>query len=671
MTPLSRRAFLARAGGGLVVAVTAGAQRRGGRAMPQDLSAWLHIAPDGSVTAYTGKVEMGQNIRTSLTQAIAEELHAPADSIKLVMGDTALTPWDGGTAGSQTTPMMSPQLRRAAAAAREMLLDLATERWQTDRAGLGVADGKVTAGARSLSFGELTRGQKLLKTIPAETALTPATQWKVAGTSLPKVGGRDVVTGRRKFVSDIQRPGMLHGKVLRPPAMGAALSSVETRAAASLPGITVVREGDLVGVAAPNTATAEKALALLRAEWQTTPQPGSAELFDYLKKNAREGSGPSRGSVETGMAAAARRFRETYTVPYIAHVPLEPRAAVAEWNGDELTVWTGTQRPFGVRTELAAAFGIPEVRVHVMMPGTGSGYGGKHSGECAIEAARLAKAAGKPVKLTWTREEEFSWAYFRPAGVIEVSSGVSSDGLVTAWEFHNYNSGGAGIQTMYDIPHQRIEFHPSRTPLRQGSYRALSATANHFARESHMDEIARALGQDPLEFRLRNLKDARFRAVLEAAAECFGWSARKPTPGRGFGIAGGFEKASYVATCAEAAVEDGKPRVVRVVEAFDCGPAINPSHLRNQIEGAIIMGLGGALFEKIDFENGRVLNGKLSRYRVPRFGDVPSIETVLMDRKDLQPVGAGETPIVGIAPAVANAIFDASGKRLRTMPLAL
>src|SRR5439155_16248499 len=309
----------------------------------------------------------------------------------------------------------------------------------------------------------------------------------------------------------------------------------------------------------------------------------------------------------------------------IAHAPLEPRAALAEWKDDKLTVWTGTQRPFGVRGELARAFKIPEDRIRVIVPDMGSGYGGKHTGEAALEAAQLAKAAGKPVKVVWTREEEFTWAYFRPAGVIEVTSGVRKDGTITAWEFHNYNSGGSAINPLYDIPHQRIAFHSSNSPLKQGSYRALAATANHFARESHMDELAHAVQMDPLEFRLKNLKDARLRAVLEAAAGQFGWGKAKPAAGHGFGIAGGSEKGSYVATCAEVSADrsSGQVQVVRLVTAFECGAVLNPDHLKNQVEGAVVMGLGGALFEAIRFADGKILNASFSRYRVPRFSDVP------------------------------------------------
>ena len=302
-----------------------------------------------------------------------------------------------------------------------------------------------------------------------------------------------------------------------------------------------------------------------------------------------------------------------------------------------------------------------------MVPDFGSAYGGKHSGECAIEAARLARAAAKPVKLVWTREEEFTWGYFRPAGVIEVSSGARRDGSLTAWDFHNYNSGASGIQGLYEIPHQRNIFHPANSPLRQGSYRGLAATANHFARESHIDELARELAIDPLAFRLKNLTEARLRAVLQAAAERFGWGSKGTSKGKG--LACGFEKGGYIATCAQVAVENGKIRILRVVEAFECGAIVNPDHLRNQIQGAISMAIGGALFEQMRFDNGKILNARFSLYRVPRFSDMPEIDVVLVDRPDLPSAGAGETPIMCIAPAVGNAIFDAAGIRLRSMPM--
>ncbi len=657
--------------------------------LPNDIGAWIHIDEDGVVTVLTGKVEMGQNIRTSLTQAVAEELHLPVSSIRMVMGDTDLTPFDLGTFGSRTTPTMAPQLRKAAAAAREMLIALAAEQLNVEPNTVRIVDARFVNHdkSKSLTLAEVAKGRKLVKIIPDNIATTPPKNWTIAGTSVTKVNAKDFVNGRHRYTSDIKREGMLYGKVVRPATFNATLISSDTKAAEAMPGVKVARDGNFIGVAAPDQQTATKAANAIAVDWKSPGQPSNAELFDLLRKAVAQrreggegGGGGARpsGSIADGLAAADKKLEQTYTVAYIAHAPLEPRAAVAEWKDDKLTVWTGTQRPFGVRRELAEAFHISEDKVRVIVPDTGSGYGGKHTGECAIEAARLAREAGKPVKLVWSREEEFTWAYFRPAGVIDIKSGAKSDGTITAWEFHNYNSGPAGIQIKYDIPNTDIQFHPSNSPLRQGSYRGLAASANHFARETHIDELAHALKMDPLACRLKNIKDDRMRAVLEAAAKAFGWSHTRPAAGRGFGIACGFEKNGYIATCSEISIEspsakEGKSnkqvRIVRVVEAFDCGAIVNPLHLKNQIEGAITMAIGGALFESIQFENGKILNPHFASYRVPRFSDVPMIEVVLLDRKDIPSAGAGETPIVGLAPAVGNAIFNATGVRLRSLPL--
>lgn len=691
-TEFDRRSFFGIVGGGLIVACLLGEaaaqrprrRRRGrfGAAAPKELGAWLHIGADNAVTVYTGKVEIGQNIRTSLSQVVAEELHLPMERIRLAMADTQLTPFDFGTAGSMTTPRMAPQLRRAAAAARELLLDLAAEQSKVERGSLTITDGKVVGaeGKPSFSFGQLTHGKKLMKVIDETTPTTPADKWTTAGTSPPKVDGRDFVTGAHRYASDVKRPGMVFGKVLRPPSFKAELRSVRTGDADALPGVNVVHDGSFVGVTAATEHAAAKALAALHAEWKTTPQPSSEELFEYLKRHPSAGRGgffgrparDNRGSIADGLKAADRQLKATYTIAYIAHAPMEPRAAVAEWSGDNLTVWTGTQMPFRVRTQLADAFQVPAERVRVIVPDMGSGYGGKHSGEAAVEAARLAKTAGKPVKLVWTREEEFTWAYFRPAGVISVTAGATKDGSLTAWECHNYNSGASSLRTPYETANVHTEFHAADAPLRQGSYRALAATANTFAREAHLDDLAHALHLDPLDFRLKNLKDERLRAVLQAAADRFGWGKSKPAADHGFGIAGGTEKGSYVATCAEVSVarRGGRVKVRRVVTAFECGAILNPEHLKNQVEGAAMMALGGALFEAIRFANGKILNPRFSDYRVPRFADVPEFETVLLDRKDLPSAGAGETPLIALAPAVGNAIFQATGVRLRSLPMA-
>ncbi len=642
--------------------------------LPKDISAWLHIGEDGAVTGFTGKAEIGQNMRTALAQTIADELRVPFESVRMVTADTALTPFDAGTFGSRTTPTITPQLRRVSAAARDILVHAAAKEWSVAPEGLIAADANVTdpASGRSLKYSELARGKTLAQNLPAEDPITPAAQWTIAGKPIPKVDGRSFVTGHHQYTTDIWFPGMLYGKVLRPPSFGATLISFRQDETKAMPGVFVERDGDFVGAAAPTEREAQKALDAVKAEWKEVPQISNKELFGYLKQNAA-GKTDDRfrkqeGSVEEGLAGAAHRLDATYTVAYIAHAPLEPRAAVAQWADGKLTVWTGTQRPFANRDEL---FHLPESSVRVIVPDTGSAYGGKHTSDAAIEAARLARAAGRPVKVVWTREEEFTWAYFRPAGVVEIKSGIASDGTLSAWEFHNYHSGSSGIETPYVVANQRTEYHAVPLILRSGSYRGLAATANHFARETHMDALADAAKIDPLEFRMKNLSNARMRAALEAAAKSFGWPRRKTQEGQGFGVACGDEKGSYVATCTEVAVDKTSRavRVVRMVEAFECGAIVNPDGLRNQVVGAMIQGLGGALFEAIEFENGRIKNPHFASYRVPRFRDVPEIEAILLDRKDLPSAGAGETPIMAVAPAIGNAIFDATGVRLNNLPM--
>lgn len=664
-----RRDFFKIVGGGLAVLLILEGPaegQRGGPAMPQDIGAWLHISESGAITVFTGKAEVGQNIRTSLTQAVAEELRVAPGRIAMTMGDTMLTPYDMGTFGSRTTPMMAPQLHKVAAAAREMLIELAAERWGADRGAVYLEDGSARrkGSGETLAFGELTKGRKLTRTIRADAVGTPASEWTVAGHDLRKMNGLSIVTGAEKYTSDLKLPGMLYGRVVRPAAFRASLVSADLKAASAMAGVVAVRDGEFVGVACDDSAKLDRASAAVKAEWKTVPQTNSREVYGWLRSKVEK-------PVEWKPIEAEVKLEQVYNVAYIAHVPLEPRAAVAQWEGGRLTVWTGTQVPFGVRGELAEAFGLGHDQVRVIVPPTGSGYGGKHSGECAVEAARLAKAAGKPVKLQWTREEEMTWAYFRPAGAIEVRSGAGRDGRITSWQFHNYNSGGAGIRSPYEIAGQVSEFHGSDSPLRQGSYRGLAATANHFARESHMDELARAVGMEPAAFRLKNAGDPRLRAVMEAATERFRWGRAKDRAGQGFGMMAGFDKGGYVSACVEVTVANGAVRIDRIVQAFECGAIVNPDQLRNQVAGGTMMGIGGALFEAVEFENGRILNPRLSRYRVPRFSDLPEIDVVLVDRKDLPSAGAGETPIVAVAPAVANAVFDAAGRRMRSLPIKL
>jgi isoquinoline 1-oxidoreductase len=453
---------------------------------------------------------------------------------------------------------------------------------------------------------------------------------------------------------------------------------VDLSEAQKMPGVMVMRDGSFVACAAPTSFAARKALAAISAtaQWKTVEQPSSNDLFGYLKQHARSQERPQavgRGSLEKGLAGARIRLKASYQVPYVQHAPMEPRAAVAEWQNGRLTVWTGTSNPTSVRQQLAETFGIAQDRVRVLVPHFGGGFGGKHTGEAASEAARLAMEAGHPVAVQWTRAEEFMWAYFRPAGLIEIEAGLDADNAISAWDFTNYNSGAAALDTPYRVPNTRVRFVPSEPLLRQSSYRVLAATANNFAREAFTDELAEAAGKDPLEFRLSHLDNERMRNALNAAAQRFGWVERrkKRRPGIGIGLACGTEKNSVVAACCEVEVDhaSGTPRLIEVVQAFECGAILNPANLRSQVEGCIMMGVGPALREEILFKDGKLTNARFARYRVPRFRDLPRLDVILLDRKDLESAGAGETPIIAIAPAIANAVFDATGKSVHSMPI--
>ena len=684
---LKRRSFVQLLGAGLLLAVSVApalAQQRrgrGGGGGAGNIAARVHLGKDGTITVMTGKVEGGQGARAELSEAAAEELRVPVGRIQLVMADTGLVPDDGITAGSGSTPRTVPAVRHGAAAAREVLVGFAAKRWGVERSMVQVQDGKASRSSsqETLSYADLAAdadaAKALDQAVPSDVALTAVAEWKVLGQPTPHPNARDLVIGAHQYPSDISRLGMLYGKVLRPPSYGAKLTAIDLAPAQAMKDVVAVRDDQFVGVAAPTSFLAEKALDAIAktAKWEPTPHPSSKDLFNYLKQHVPDGVPTNPFADE--LTQAKKVLRQTYEVAYVQHAPLEPRAAVAEWIEGKLTVWTGTQNPFGCRSELTKAFHLGEDQVRVIVPDFGSGFGGKHTGEAGIEAARLAKAAGRPVSLRWTRREEFTWAYFRPAAVIQIEGGLDDKGMLTSWHFVNINAGGSGIETPYRADKHKSQSVRSDSPLRGGSYRCLAATGNNFARESFMDELAAAAGADPLEFRLAHLDYPRLRAVLETAAQRFGWQERikKKNPKVGIGLACGTEKGSFVAACAEVEIDSTAKQIAvrRVCQVFDCGAILNPANLLSQVEGAIIMGLGPALREEINFENGEVLNPSFRRYQVPRLADVPELDIHLLNRPDLDSVGAGETPIIAIAPAIGNAVFQATGQRLRSMPMRL
>jgi isoquinoline 1-oxidoreductase len=661
-----------------VVASDAAGAGQDGYYGPND--AWVHVGAGGAVTAFSGKVEGGQGTRTALAMLVAEELGVPVGGVAVVMGDTGVVPYDAGTFGSRSMPLATPALRTAAAAARRLLTQAAAEHFGLAAGQLRAANGVIAGpdGAPSVSYGELVAGQRRCEQVAAGAAgVTPADRWRVAGHEAPASGGPDVVTGVKRFPADLRAAGMRHGAVLRPPSHGATLISADTAAAAAQPGVTVVADGPFVGVVAPTSAAARAALALVDARWAPAawdePDPVTpASLEAWLRAHPVPGNAPEeQGDVDAALQAGPVTLAARYHAAYIAHVPMEPRSALAHWPGDgRLVVWTGTSTPFRARGELAAALGVPRESVQVSVPDYGGGFGGKHGSAVALEAARLARAAGAPVHVQWTRQEEFQCSYLRPAAVIDVAAAAGPGGELTAWSFTNLNSGAVGLRPPYRIPHQRLRYQPATAPLPQGSYRALAATANSFARESHLDEMALAAGADPVEFRLRHLDDERLAAVLRAAAAEIGWGGDEPDR-TGTGIALGREKDGRVATAARVHVApDGTLRVLTLVTAVDVGAVVYPDGLVNQVEGAVMMGLGGALFEAIDFRGGQILNAALSGYRVPRLADLPDLRVVVLDRPDQPSAGGGETPIIAVAPAIGNAVYRACGVRLRAMPMA-
>lgn len=658
-TAPSERDYFDVLGDGLVAHLARPEGSARARSFPPALEAWVHVGPDGRVRAFTGKAEVGQGTRTALSLAVAEEFRLPLEKIDLVMGDTDLCPWDMGTFGSRSMPDALPVLRAVSAGARNVLLERARVRGATD----------------SVPFSDLVRGIREVVTVPRDTAVTPTADWRTAGRPATDLRAEEAVTGHRTYPSDVRRPGMEYGAVLHPPWLGARLARADVSRARALAGVTIVEEQGFIGAVAPAPPLARAALDHVDATWEGEKGPTEKDIEDFLRSHPQAGEGWDTDEVRTGdperaFGSAAFRLSETYRTAYIAHVPLETRAAVAEWEDSRVTLWVGTQTPFRAREHVAAGLGIPIESVRVIVPFTGSGFGGKHGGDVALAAARLARVRGRPVSLTFTREEEFRHGYFRPMALIDVRAGIDREGRLTSWTFHNTNAGAAALTTPYSVADQRVDNELSDSPLPQGPYRSLAANANNFARESAMDELAALARIDPLAFREKNLDDDRLVTVLKAAAERAGWARRTRARRTGWGLALAREKGGRVATVARISVRsDRTVHVDRIVTVFEAGSVVHPDGLRNQLEGGAVMALGGALFEAIHFREGRIRNARLSQYRVPRFSDLPEIEAILIDRKDLPSAGGGETPMIAVAPAIANAIFDATGMRLRSLPL--
>lgn len=687
--PLSRREFLKLIGGGIVILFTAGdpldleAQRRRGQPLPDDFNAFLRIGEDGRVTCFTGKIEMGQGVITSLAQMLADELEVPLDSVDMVMGDTDLCPWDMGTFGSMTTRFFGPPLRAAAAEARAVLLELAAEYLQTSPSQLKAEAGIIyhrSQRQKKVSYAQLTKGKKIARRLKKKAVLEKPSDFTIVGTPVLRRDAEEKVTGRAKFAGDVREPGMLYARILRPPAHGAKLASVDTSGAKKIKGTRVIKDGDLIAILNKDAELAERALKQIKARFEKPDaRVDDKTIFDHLLKVAPDGEVVSQGGdLAKGEKISRAVVEKTYLDGYVAHATIETHTALAKVEGNKATIWASTQTPFPLKEEAASVLGFQARNVRVIPPFIGGGFGGKTRNQQATEAAKLAQLSGKPVQVAWTRAEEFFYDTFRPAAVVKIKAGVNGSGLIALWDYGVYFAGERGSQHFYDIPHHRTMSYgggwrgtPGSHPFRTGAWRAPGNNTNTFARESHIDILAATAGIDPLEFRLKNLKDERMRRVLQAAAKQFGWTPSRAPSSRGYGVATGIDAGTCVAHMAEVEVDKktGHVQVKRVVCAQDMGLSINPEGAKIQIEGCITMGLGYALKEDIHFKGGEIFDLNFDTYEIPKFSWLPKIETVLIEDRNAAPQGGGEPAIICMGAVIANAIFDAIGVRVLQLPM--
>lgn len=679
--PVSRRDFLKGLGGGIVILFAVGEQpaegqrRRGER---PDFNAYLRVGEDGRVTCFTGKVEMGQGPRTSLAQTLADELDVSLDSVDMVMSDTALVPFDAGTWGSTTTPSHGPILRAAGAEARAVLIGLAAVRLKVPKERLAVRDGVVydkTQESRKVTYAQLTKGKRIERRLETPPQIKTVGQYNLIGKPTNRLDAEVKVTGQAKYAGDIRVGGMVYAKVLRPPSHGAMIKSFDASAVDGKDGCQVVRDGELVAVLHKYPDKAEAALSKLKVEYDVPESLfDDKTVFDYHMKNAGNGraSGRPAGNLDEGARLSKKVVEETYLNGYVAHSPMEPHVALAHFEGNKLKVWASTQTPFGLHRQLTRDLGMSSEDVHVIAPFVGGGFGGKINFDQAIQAVKIAKIAKKPVQLAWSRADEFFYDTHRPAAAVKIRSGVDASGKIVLWDYNIYGMGGRGAGVFYDIPHHRVTIYERHHLLKTGPWRAPDNNTNSFAREAHIDLMAARAGIDPLDFRLRNVKDPKFQAVLKAGADKFGYTPTRKSPsGRGYGIALGFDVGVPVVLFAEVKVNEssGAIQVKRVVCAQDLGLVINPEGVALQTEGCITMGLGYALTEEVKFDHGSVKDENFDSYQLPIFSWVPKIESVLIEADEDPSRGAGEPAIICMGGVLVNAVYDACGARLTQIPM--
>ncbi|MEE9463747.1 MAG: molybdopterin cofactor-binding domain-containing protein [Bacteroidales bacterium] len=685
---LDRRDFLKRMGGGLLITFSMSDYPLlfGGKFLEDEkpgMNAYLRIAEDERISLYTGKIEMGQGPITSLGQMLADELDVHYDSIDIFMGDTDLCPWDGGTYGSLSTRVFGPLLRAAGAEARATLLEMAAENLSVPVDGLEVRDGIVTAKGdkkKKVSYGTLTSGKEIIKKLKKKPVLKNPSEFRYMGQSMLRIDAEEKVTGEARYSGDIQLPGMRCARILRGPSHFSKLISVDTSAAESMDGIEVVRDGDLVAVLHELPDMADIAISKVNAEYETKdPDVNDQSIFEHLVKSGNnkrildEG-----GDLEVGLQQSSQVFEMEYLDGYVAHAPIENHTATAMMEGDVMKIWASTQTPYPAKEEVAELLDMPEEKVHIMQIFVGGGFGGKIYNQQVLEVARLVKLTGKPIQLAWTRREEFQYDRLRPAAVVRIKSGINDSGQITLWDYDVFFAGGRGAKQYYEVPNHKTvtsstgRGEPDAHMFYTGAWRAPAHNTNTFARESQIEIMAAAAGNDPLEFRLRQLKDAKYINVLKMAAEKFGWTPARGPSGRGYGIACGTDTGTTVGMMAEVEVDKttGHVQVKRVVVAMDMGLVVNPQGAIIQAEGCINMGLGYALGEDIRFVGGKMLTRNFDTYDIARFSWTPEqIEVLLVDAQDEPPHGGGEPAIICMGGVLANAIFDATGARLNQMPM--
>ena len=684
-TGMKRRDFFKLLGGGIFIFFQPrdpfkllGLQIPQGRSLPTEFNAFLQIAEDGSVNCYTGKIEMGQGAITSLAQIMADELEVSFESVKMIMGDTDLCPWDGGTNGSQTTRSFSPHMRVAAAEAKTVLMQLGSDYLQVPVSQLEVKDGIISDIKNyksKVSYGELTKGKRIEKHLDGKPELKDYTKFKYVGKPYLHQDSQLKVTGEAKFSADIQLPGLLHARLLRPPSHGAKLLTADVSEAEKIKGIQIVHDGDFIAVVSDDRDKVDQAIVKVKAEYSFNEiEVDDKTIFDrILKANSETNVIRSNGDLETGRKISDAITESEFHNSYVAHATIEPHAATAIIEGDKITVWVSTQQPFRAQETIAREMNVPLEKVRIKTPFLGGGFGGKSAHRQAVEAVKLAQITGRPVVVAWTRQEEFFYDTFRPAAVVKITSGMDKSGKITLWDYNTYYAGARGSDIIYDVPNARTINYTGGSvhPFGTGAWRAPGNNTNSFARESQIDIMASKAGKDPLEFRLMNLKDEKMIAVLKAAADKFGYTPAKNPSGRGYGIACGTDVGTLVAHIAEVKVDKntGHVQVIRVACAQDMGLCVNPQGTTIQMEGCITMGMGYTLTEEIQFQGGDIKNHSFDTYEIPRFSWVPKIDTVIMDRKDQPPQGGGEPTIICMGAVIANAVFDAMGARLYQLPM--